>query len=213
MLEYDGIVVVGQTHSRKTHSRYYVKSDQLKRQRYEEATKNQETFERIFPPQEIRPDNYEQINPVVNVAPSTGLPLSISPPNECDSTRIQDRVPDIYEEMRSLVNSLPSTPILNYPRDEDGFGTARPDLIKKGKRFEWTSKEIQHLQYYILNIEPSLSETEKSNKYASCLSYLRSAEAHVKQDFHPNHVLNSGRIKTGYDNAVDKFRQMLDNNN
>ena len=179
MIEYEEIVVVGQTHSRKTHNRFYVKTQQLKKQRYEEATRIQETFERIVPP---------------------------PPPEETH--------PDIYEEMRAMMNALPSNPIVIPPDEDDqsdsnqGFGTARSDILKKGKRFEWTTQEIQHLQHYIIHIEPFLTETEKSNKYASCLSYLRSADPEIKKYFHPHHVVNSGRIKTGYDSAVAKFRDV-----
>ena len=85
------------------------------------------------------------------------------------------------------------------------FGTARPDLNKKGSRFEWTAKEISHLQHFIINIEPTLSESEKKNKYSSCLNYLKRADSSIQQDFHPFHCENSGRIKTGYEVALKKL--------
>ena len=213
-----------------------MKTQQLKRKRYEEAARIESTFKRIFPPEEIRPDVYESMRIPVD-APPTNFPISSSPllhedtdqgtfeeeaRNESTFERMifspqgppQDIMPDIYGAIRTLANARPS-PIVPHsisPPDEDpnlGFGVARPDFKKVGKRFEWTSQEIEHLQYYILNIEPTLTETEKSNKYASCLSYLRSADAEVKKDFHPHHGVNSGRIKTGYEVAVERFRHTL----
>jgi len=85
------------------------------------------------------------------------------------------------------------------------FGTARSDLHKKGSRFEWTDKEISHLQFFIRHVEPTLSESERKNKYASCLNYLKRADESIQQDFHPFHCENSGRIKTGYEVAFKKL--------
>lgn len=86
------------------------------------------------------------------------------------------------------------------------FGSARSDLQKKGSRFEWTNHEIDHLKNYILNIEPTLTENERKNKYSACLSYLKRADSSVQQDFHPHHCESSSRIKTGYDLAFKRIR-------
>jgi hypothetical protein len=35
------------------------------------------------------------------------------------------------------------------------------------------------------------------NRYAACLQDLREAPRHIKAVFHPHHVFNSDRLKTG----------------
>ena len=89
--------------------------------------------------------------------------------------------------------------------DNFDFGSARTDINKKAKRFEWTEKEISHLEHFILHIEPTLSDSERKNKYATCLAYLKRADETIQCDFHPFHCENSSRIKTGYEVAIKKI--------
>lgn len=186
---YQRFVVIGQTHSLHTHKKFYA----LKRRKLEEAKENEELFGVHFNqhPLPIASREEENSQPPLD---STSQP----PLDELDSTSTQISTIDAFN------TSIDPEVIQNINEVYD-FGTARSDLNKKGSRFEWTAKEISHLQHFILHIEPSLSESEKKNKYSSCLNYLKKADSSVQQDFHPFHCEHSGRIKTGYEVALKKL--------
>jgi len=97
VVEYEEIVVVGQTHSRKTHCRFYVKSNQLKKQRYEEAARIQQTFERIVPPPEPTPDIYDTMR----------------------STMITETLPQSPEPL--FTSSMTSPPTIQLDLEAQGF--------------------------------------------------------------------------------------------
>ena len=126
-----------------------------------------------------------------------------------DSTAITTTIPiptsmPIVESTGPSVSLITSNPIgIDILIQENyEFGTARSDLHKKGSRFEWTKQEIHHLQHYIENVEPYLSESERRNRHASCLLYLKRSDSLIQQDFHPHHCETSSRIKTGYELAL-----------
>lgn len=151
-----------------------------KKRRFEEAKENEEIF------------NSHCID--------HPLPISSSILENC----VIDSIPDPNPAVSTFPTVIDSTLIQDINEVFD-FGTARLDLHKKGSRFEWTKEEISHLQYFIMHIEPTLSESERKNKYASCLAYLKRADSNIQKDFHPFHCENSGRIKTGYEVAFKKL--------
>ena len=183
--------MVGQTHSVMTHKRFYVKQHIQKKRKYEEGKSMQDTFQKTM----IE-------NPLPVFQEKT---LSIT-----EESAIEERTTQIFEETTTEIcqnityNTSTTASIGSEAVVEDiiEFGFARGDLNKKGFRFEWTKSEIAHLQYYILNIEPNLSDSERRNKYSSCLNYLKKANILIQHDFHPFHCENSGRIKTGYEVAL-----------
>jgi hypothetical protein len=65
-----------------------------------------------------------------------------------------------------------------------------------GKRFEWTPEEIEWLKNWF-----AANPADMPNRYAACLQALREAPCSVKGMFHPNHVSNSDRLKTGAQRA------------
>lgn len=84
------------------------------------------------------------------------------------------------------------------------FGIARKDLEKDRKRFEWIPEELNYLQHYIESIE---KDSDKKNRYSTCLNHLRTeASPDVKKYFHPHHVANSDRLKNGFNVALKKCR-------
>jgi hypothetical protein len=100
---------------------------------------------------------------------------------------------------------MPTTPppeVIQAINDSD-FGTARKDLDKDSKRFEWIKEELDYLEYYIENIE---EDHENKYKFAKCLNHLRTeASTEIKKFFHPHHVANSDRLKNGYHAAVKRL--------
>ncbi len=102
---------------------------------------------------------------------------------------------------------MPTNPppeIIQAINDSD-FGTARKDREKDSQRFEWISEELDYLEYYIEFIE---EEHSKKNKYAICLNHLRTeASNDIKKYFHPHHVVNSDRLKNGYNAALKRMNK------
>jgi len=177
--EYHQFVTVGQTHSLQTHNKFYA----LKRRKLEEAKQNEELFSAHL---------NEHPLPIASILEEEN---SQSP---LDSTSSQNPI-------ISTFNTFIDPAVIQDINEVYEFGTARPDLNKKGSRFEWTAKEISHLQHFITQVEPTLSESERKNKYSTCLNYLKRADSNIQQDFHPFHCENSGRIKTGYEVAIKKL--------
>lgn len=83
------------------------------------------------------------------------------------------------------------------------YGIARDDIGIKGKRFPWLDEEIEYFHYYIREIEPTLNEQERCTKYATCLAHIKAADDDIIKFFHPHHLENSDRIKTGYLKALE----------
>lgn len=175
------MVTTGQTHTMSVHSKFYV----MKKRKLEEAHENEKVYEKHcnknpLPLASILDeDNLSSIQTPISQNSSVSTSATFN--TTIDPSVIQD-INETYE-----------------------FGTARQDINKKGKRFDWTDQEISHLQYFIIHIEPTLSESERKNKYASCLNYLKRADATIQQDFHPFHCENSGRVKTGYEVALKRL--------
>ena len=83
--------------------------------------------------------------------------------------------------------------------DRSAFGgTWSGKNTGNGKRFEWTDQEIEWMYAWFLT-HPSIS-----NRYSACLHALYEAPSHIKAMFHPHHVENSDRLKTGAQRAERK---------
>lgn len=171
-------MVCGQTHSLSTHRTYYDKSSRIRKRKLEEGSAIQGTFQKIF--EENRKENESTT--------SSELP------------NFQDQE-QIYSKLSLTVP--PET--MNRILDEAEFGLSRNDIDKVAKRYEWLDQEIDYLQHYISNIEPSLSNSQRKNRHATCLQHLYQAPREVKGWFHPFHIETSGRLKTGYEQALAKM--------
>lgn len=171
------MVTTGQTHSVPVHYKFYV----MKKRKLEEAIENEKVYQKHC---------NEHPLPVSSILEEDHSPIEPTSSQDSSSATFNTTIdPSVIQDINQ-----------NYE-----FGTARKDLNKKGSRFEWTEKEISHLQNFILQVEPTLSESERRNKYASCLDYLRRADESIQQDFHPFHCENSGRMKTGYEVASKRL--------
>lgn len=197
-LDYSQFVMVGQTHSINTHHRYYVMKSLEKKRKYEEGTNLQSLFQTLLHQHPL---------------PSSSIETRAQEEEEEKEDREEDHSTSVSSTSLTPIpppipfNTTTSGPIGGNLDLDDifEFGSARADLNKKGQRFEWTEKEINHLKYYIINIEPNLSESERKNKFSTCLTYLKRADASIQQDFHPFHCENSSRLKTGYEVALKRI--------
>ena len=95
-----------------------------------------------------------------------------------------------------LTNNPPAV-VINV-LDEDDFGTARDDKNLVKQRYDWIDQEMNFFENYIENIEPRMTSEEKKYRFAACLSYLKKCHPEIKKHFHPNHVANTDRLKTGF---------------
>ena len=107
-----------------------------------------------------------------------------------------------HENINHLIQLSFSEGPLQALNDLD-FGVARKDLDKDRKRFEWIQEEINYLQHYIQCIE---KDADLKNRFSACLNHLRTeASTDVKKYFHPHHVVNSDRLKNGFNTALKKL--------
>lgn len=161
----------------------------MKKRKLEEAKQNEEVFERNL-------NKYPL--PVASIVEEDHS-------GTIETSADEDLITPSENPIISTFNTTIDPAIVQDINETYEFGTSRSDLHKKGSRFEWTEKEISHLKYFILNVEPGLSESERRNKYSSCLNYLKRAPSSIQQDFHPFHCETSGRIKTGYEVALKRL--------
>ena len=89
------------------------------------------------------------------------------------------------------------------------WGTKHPDYQKitvKGqtvmKRATWTDEEIEYIAKYCLQKVETNPEA-KATIVASCLEHIQ-RDPEALPIFHPNHVLDSSRLRNGYRSALNK---------
>lgn len=184
-LEYLALIETSQTHSRNVHQRFYVK----KRRVLEDALAIPEAYEKITPRcpiQNVEATKYDQL-----IQQQLAMNEAVDP---CEVNETPSLIP--HED-----------PIVITARVNRGvqFGSARSDFGMKGKRFPWIQEEIDYFHTYLADIEPGLEEEEKATKYATCLKFILAASPDVTKYFHPNHIENSDRVKTGYLKALETF--------
>ena len=85
------------------------------------------------------------------------------------------------------------------------YGRGRGDYDIKAKRYPWIREEIEYFHTYFRTVEPLLSEDQLKQKYATCLAHIREQGDEVVQYFHPHHLENSDRLKTGYLKARETY--------
>lgn len=118
---------------------------------------------------------------------------------------------DKYEDLQSfaeqtlLIDEQAVDPVA--VRDERRYGLARSDYGMKAKRFPWIKEEIEYFHYYFAHIEPYIDDEQRLAKYSTCLGYIKRADDEVVKYFHPHHLENSDRIKTGYLKALASYGQ------
>jgi hypothetical protein len=197
MSEYLALIETSQTHSRNVHQRFYVK----KRRALEDASTIPIAYKKITPAcPELEniasTTKYDDLAAaVVAAAAAAAAAPAVDPFDGISNSPIEPSSLDVED------------PIVTVRVNRGGeFGSARVDFGIKGKRFPWIQEEIDYFHTYMADIEPGLEEEEKTKKYATCLKYIQAASPDVIKYFHPNHVENSDRIKTGYLKALESFR-------
>lgn len=198
--EYKMFVENGQTHSVSTHKKYYVK-----KRKHQEGEAIQQIFKKVFPQApELATinDYYEDINPTLDTSHSQVQEEELQ---QLDIQPIAVWSP--IPHMTSTSSSSSSSSSSKRTPDCRQFGTARSDINEMNKKkFNWTDEEISSLQQYIKDVEPSMNLGTK-NRYASCLTYLKQwASDDVIKYFHPHHLVNSDRLKTGFLRALETLR-------
>lgn len=189
--EYLALIESSQTHSRNVHQRFYVK----KRRILQDAIAIPEAYGKITPScpiQNLEETKYDQLLEQQLAAPA--IAEAVDPCN-------------VNETSSLISNPSHEDPIVVTARVNRGveFGSARSDYGMKGKRFPWIQEEIDYFHTYLAEIEPGLEDEEKATKYATCLKFILAAPPDVTKYFHPNHVENSDRVKTGYLKALETF--------
>jgi hypothetical protein len=187
--EYDLIITSGQNHTIGTHKKYYAKrkGNSMKR-KYQDGAALDEIFDRIIETEtpEIEEEKYNNL--VETASTNTNHELI-------------DHMQNIHNASTYHLAMQSSNP--DTSNESKSFGSARSDIHKNGKKFQWISEEIDYLENYILSIE----ETQAGNRIAVCLNHLRyEASPDVQKFFHPFHLANSDRLKNGFNVAIERVR-------
>ena len=206
--EYQLCVESGQTHSLTTHKKYY-----LKKRKYDHGNIIQNIHQRVFPQDSElsnAPDYYDQIGEQVSDVPSLSADvpsLSADDVPSNISTSSNDQPCQLFTpsiETIAIPNPISHrgrTMAIPNPISHGGriFGQARPDILEVKKRFEWLPQEKSFLQKYVQEIEPIINP-QRENRYSKCLTYIKqTAPQEVIQYFHPHHLVNSDRLKNGFE--------------
>jgi hypothetical protein len=176
--EYSALVETSQTHHRSVHQMYYVK----KRRVVEDAVVIPEAISRIT------------TNPMVN--------FEIDASNRYEEILQQQQ--QLYEQQQQQEDALLAVDPEVIPQRL--YGRGRDDYSIKAKRYAWIKEEIEYFHKYFRSVEPFLNEEQLKQKYATCLAHIREQGDEVVQYFHPHHLENSDRIKTGYLKARETYR-------
>jgi hypothetical protein len=73
-----------------------------------------------------------------------------------------------------------------------------------GRRYEWTESELGWLEVWFRHIMP----LDQPNRYAACLHAIHTAPKDEKAIFHPHHVYNSDRLKSGAQRAEERIKRL-----
>lgn len=195
-IEYRDLVMVGQTHSLSVHNRHYNMSNAYRKRKLETGFSINQSYQRIT---NNSSDESNDTLPVTIENQDNDQLSDASNPLGSIERILQEQFQMIPAPVYQFSNG-PTPETIRAMNDLD-FGLARKDLDKGGKRFEWLKEEIDYLVYYIQTIE-----SETTNRYANCLNHLRTeASTEVKKYFHPHHVVNSDRLKNGFNVALKKL--------
>lgn len=129
--------------------------------------------------------------------------ISPNPMENLESSRY-DEILLHHQQQQVLNESLLAVDPVVIPQRT--YGRGRQDYDIKGKRYPWIPEEINYFHQYFRSVEPFLNEDQQKHKYATCLATLLQEGDEVLQYFHPHHLENSDRIKTGYLKARETFR-------
>jgi hypothetical protein len=78
------------------------------------------------------------------------------------------------------------------------------EITAGGTRFQWTEAELGWLEEWFLHMPLGTP-----NRYSACLHDIYIAPKAVKAIFHPHHVLNSDRLKTGAQRVEARIKRLL----
>jgi hypothetical protein len=106
--------------------------------------------------------------------------------------------------------SIGSTPPSAWAASESAkhasWGTSHPEHHRMGvKKVKWSAQELDYVQNWIENDKQGDSNLAVSR----CLAAIRN-DRHATHIFHPHHILNSGRLRNGYDSIMKKKKLELD---
>lgn len=192
-----------QTHSRTVHHAYYAK----KRRVVEDATTIPEAFERITPSNPMMNVEAEATSRYEDIIQQQLLETSSS---SLEWDQATSRSEDIIQQqfLETSSSSLALDPFYGSQDviTERTYGRARMDYDIKAKRFPWIQEEIDYFHNYFRTIEPYLNEEQRKQKYATCLATIKGEGDQVGQYFHPHHLENSDRLKTGYLKALESYK-------
>ena len=73
-----------------------------------------------------------------------------------------------------------------------------------GRRYEWTEPELGWLEAWFRNMP-----LDQPNRYSACLHAIYTAPKDEKAIFHPHHVYNSDRLKSGAQRAEERITKRL----
>ncbi len=114
----------------------------------------------------------------------------------------------------SETNSNSMTKTIGWPEKDDlmhaPWGTMHPSYSKttpKNMRFPWSEEELDYLQNWIQNNKEML--VHSGNRVARCLRYLKNDPVALPI-FHVHHIMNSSRLRTGFDRAMTHIDNDID---
>lgn len=112
----------------------------------------------------------------------------------------------VNDDPISIDSSPPSAWAVSESAKHASWGTSHPEHHRMGvKKVKWSAQELDYVQNWIENDKQGDSNLAVSR----CLAAIRN-DRHATHIFHPHHILNSGRLRNGYDSIIKKKKLELD---
>lgn len=84
------------------------------------------------------------------------------------------------------------------------WGADHPDKNPTPTKVTWSDSELEYIKEWQLN-----NVLDGRNPIARCLNFIRD-DSDARKIFHHHHVLNSARLRVGYNSSLKKYMQLTD---
>jgi hypothetical protein len=144
----------------------------------------------------------DQANMVAQARDVFSTPGTHAHPHLCEKdlphVQVLPRSPESAEEVRGWAQHQGCASAgwaRNDRLEAANWGTAHPDYQSGGKKARWTTEEVQYIRRWCEHDHGGYMYS--TNIVARCLAHILSDRAALPI-FHPNHVLDSARLRHGY---------------
>ena len=199
------------------HSSVCVKRFYLLMNRCEEVEKGQALFRMLMPtPSESSQSPSRSLIPSMAssplTSPSSPQPESIALEPPCPAPVRLETDAELFPLPLPVVDRVPATWRLQHNPQPIEWGARHPCQAKNPKKVPWSDDEREYLANWIHTQTTLHPDLEQNTAVWRCLQHINSSPD-VWAIFHPNHVLTTGRLRSGFDSLAPRSRRETEETN